>query len=185
MFTDSIYERTTGRRFKISDATLYTNSRIERLNVDKKSKTKDGYLDFEVLVPEEYRFVGTIFEEYSVYEEGDTALNVEYGGIYNYEDGVYSLKFQLVPRDTGRYFFVFGAIVSIFDRHPTLSRNVIEFEGKCPRAGVAFFTHVNEGDDNNIYLLQYSPIEFYNYDLYTFRPERFYDNGGYCFVVVE
>jgi len=186
VFTDSIYERTTGRRFKIRDVTLYASSHIERLNVDKKSKTKDGYLDFEVLVPEEYRFGGKIYELYSVYEEGDTVLTVDYGGIYNYEDGVYSLKFQLVPRDTGRYFFVFGTNVSVYDCHAVLSRNVIEFEGKCPTVGFCIFTHVNEGDDNNIYLLQYSPIEYYNTDIYQRRPqENFYDEGGYCFVVVE
>ena len=185
VFTDSIYERTTGRRFKIGDATIMAKSYIERLNVDRLSKAEDGYLDFEVLVPEEYRFGGSIYELYSVYEEGDTVLSVEYEGIYNYEEGVYSMKFQLVPRDTGRYIFLFFAVVK-GECHPRLSRLSVEFEGKCPMTGVCFFTHVNEGDDNNIYLLKESPIEFFNTDVYQRRPqENFYDRGGYCFVVVE
>ena len=98
-------------------------------------------------------------------------------GSYGFDGAMYSLKYHMVLKDTGLYIHCLQLDETSHDY------SELEFEGKCPSYGVEVQMRVNEGDNNNIHMLQQSPHYFFiNY--YS-KPEVFYTNGCYCFRVVE
>ncbi len=165
VFSDSVYDRSTGRKFLIEDMNWRVGSLIYPINVDTVLAT--GYRNFQVIVPKEYDF------EPFVYSSGE----IGYYGTYNYDGSIYSLKFQLIPKAIGIYYFLFGINDLRFIN--------IEFEEKCSSASVYVYATMNEGSDNNIHLFKESPNEFFRVQMFNRPEEEFYKAGGYCFVVVE
>ena len=165
VFSDSVYDRSTGRKFLIEDMNWIIGSIIFPIHLDTKMAT--GYRNFQVIVPEEYDFEPVIF----------STGTIRYEGTYNYDGSIYSLKFQLIPRDTGIYYFIFSIDDHFFTK--------IEFKEKCSSAIVYVYATMNEGSDNNIHLFKESPNEFFRVQMFNRPEEGFYKAGGYCFVVVE
>ena len=167
VFSEDIFERQTQEYYKLENWRFYPVTGIDQIDLADTPLVRDALLSFDVIVPEGFDYI------ISNFISGTVALI----GQYNYEDGVYSLEYNIVPRDTGLFYFFHGAEQSFDDDQ--------DFPGRCPRVPSNTNVELNGGAGNNIEFLSASPDPHYN-DWVLQRPQqRFHDNGGYCFYVVE
>ena len=162
-----MFERQTQEYYKLEDWRFYPDTGIDQINSVDTPLIRDALLSFDVVVPEGF--------DYAIYNyiSGDVGLV----GQYKYENKMYSLKYDLIPRDTGLFYFFHGAVQSLDDDQ--------DFPGRCPRVTSNTNVELNRGEGNNIEFLSASPDPHYN-DWVLQRPQqRFHDNGGYCFYVVK
>ncbi len=167
VFSDNIFERQTQEYYKLENWRFYPVTGIDQIDLVDTPLVRDALLSFDVILPEGFDY--TI----SNFTSGTVALI----GQYNYENGVYSLEYNIVPRDTGLFYFFHGAEQSFDDDQ--------DFPGRCPRVPSNTNVELNGGEGNNIEFLSASPDPHYNDWVLLRSQERFHDNGGYCFYVVE
>ena len=98
-------------------------------------------------------------------------------GQYNYINGLYSLKYRIIPQINGLYFIKFTSLL-----YPANQNQ--DFQGRCPKSknGLDAFVNLNEGAENNVDFLLDSPDQIWQ-NYWQKREDRFHKFGGYCFYV--
>ncbi|HNL07920.1 MAG TPA: hypothetical protein PKH93_10130 [Chitinophagales bacterium] len=163
-FSDEVYEKYNNEYYHLVDFKFYPSTFIQKIDINPSI---DGLDDFDIIIPDSSLY-------YTHFNNGDSWLY----GEYTYNNAQYSLSFQLVPRERGLYYLEQAA-------SPDLDNNQT-FDGVCKRN--PFFraaVNLNNGDDNNIDLLQQSPDTHYNTWIPQKPQDRFYRFGGYVFYVTE
>lgn len=106
------------------------------------------------------------------FSDGSTEIHCD----YDYEDNTFSLEAKIIAKSPGVFYLIFAS---------GLVGSTQDFPGKCSGTGFDAVTVMNDGEDNNIHLLEESPNPHFN-DWILLKPQRrFHDSGGYCFRVVE
>ena len=165
-FLNLVYERVSGKEYLLDSFRFYPLSRLIKIDVEESFDVLDS---FEILLPE-----GLDYERFDA-SSGNEFLIGEYE--YN-SDSKYSLDFSFVPKSKGTFLFRQLSQLSSFEPEQ-------EFPGYCDLGGSKGICIVNEHEDNNIHLLENSPDPHFNEWVLEKPEKRFYDLGGYAFVVVE
>ncbi len=165
-FLDQVYERKTDKWYTLEDFRFYPEMIIREISNEVTDEA--GILKFNILVDTLYDF--------SQFNYSDGAVG--YIGDYTYDGENYSLEYKIIPKEIG--LFVFSHFLAIYG----LGEDQ-EFDGKCARKLVDAIVNINEDSDNNIELLEDSPDPHFNEWILAKPKQRFYDFGGYAFVVVE
>lgn len=164
-FSDEVYERQTDRKYKLVNFDFFPETSIYKIDT---VGTLSSFSKFYVIVSRTYNY--KLFN----YSSGSETLVVE----YNYNNGIYDLKYKIIPQQTGLYLLRHGS--SIFGLGDTQ-----EFDGKCTNLKSEVYVNMNEGVDNNVEMLADSPDPNYT-DIVLAKPsERFHKFGGYVFYVKE
>lgn len=164
VFADEVYERSTGNYYHLVDFKFYPGTSIQKIDINPSI---EGLGDFDIVIPDT-----------SVYYKSFNSETSWLYGEYTYNNAQYSLSFQLVPRETGLYYLEQGSSL-----YPLGEKQ--DFDGQCKRKLVDAAVNLNNGDDNNIDLLQQSPDFHYNTWILQKPQDRFYRFGGYAFYVTE
>lgn len=166
VFDDMIYERLTQEHYQLIDWELLYHITIDRLDV-VEHHASDVISYFDLIIKEGHE--EGIFQ----YSTGATAFLAD----YTYNNGTYSLSYELVPQKSGAYVFF----------HTGIHGSKQLFPGSCRGRGYESDINVelNGGSDNNIDFLLSSPAPFYHESTLQKPQASFHDWGGYCFYVVE
>jgi len=126
--------------------------------------------DFSVLIDSSYNFYPFYYSTGSV----------SYVGEFSYKEHTYSLMYKIIPLKTSLFYHSLFTGLYDFGQDQT-------FDGRCPKskAGVDTFVKLNDGADNNTYLLSSSPMHRYNTLIPGDPEQKFHKFGGYCFYVKE
>ncbi len=109
----------------------------------------------------------------SVYD-GVKSLEGQYAYL---DDRYYALKFYIIPKKAGLFFFYHIIRPWVFDEY---------FKGRCSNHELDGFVRMNAGSDNNLKLFAHSINKYYkSFDKLHNSEESFYKVGGYCFWVKE
>ena len=167
VFSDEVYERQTEEYYKLENWRFYPVTRVDKIDVTDSAVIQNNLSQFDIIVFDNF--------EYELYNY--ISGNIGLVGQYQYKGDEYSLEYSIVPKQPGLFYFFHGAAQSLDDDQ--------DFPGRCPRVTSNTNVELNGGTGNNIEFLSASPDPHYN-DWMLQRPQqRFYDNGGYCFYVVE
>jgi len=122
---------------------------------------------------EHFEFIEDGNYNYNVYTLSDNSSGLD--GEYNYSNDTFELKIKLVTKETGTF--------GILQKSGTGSYGSQKFQGSCPGRSVYGWVDMNQGSDNNIYLLHESPDSTWNYWILNDSIQYFKNNGGFCFKV--
>lgn len=168
-FTANLYDRKTiqdyeAKSFRFSPLTYGYDLLDSNLNT---SHHLDEY--FDLVIDKKYEY--GLFK----FSDGNTVLK----GEYLWENNRYNIEYVLVPKKPGLFMIKHGSALLKTDHDQ-------KFEGQCPSKGIEFATVVNgDTSNNNIHLLLESPNEHWNTWELQKPQERFHNQGGYAFRVVE
>ena len=166
VFSELVFERKTGKAYELRNWDFYPITTM--VQIDTIPGDRGALAAFDVIVDSTY--------DYQPFESSSGFF--AYTGSYKYTGGQYELKFQVVPLESGLYCFAQGSWLFDFGADQF-------FEGKCGGIGAEAIVLQANQEQTNIEFLSESPDPHYN-DWVLLRPqERFHDNGGYCFYVVE
>ncbi len=160
-FSDDVFEVNSQRTFNLVNFRFHPGTGMYK--IDTFPAIDDGLQFFDAYIS----------PEYSYQRVGEELL-----GQYNYENGVYSLEFKLIPRKPGLYYLEQGSALFPMDEWQ-------DFPGKCRYISSDARVTLNGGSDNNIEFLSDSPDSHYNAWILSDPDDLFYKFGGYCFYVVE
>ena len=167
IFEDVVYERESEQWYRLENINFFPETAVFRIDT---LDVLDSFSEFDVIIPDQYDYY--LFQYPS---SGRKALI----GEYNYENNTYSLEYQLVPKKKGLYCFGQWSSLSVLGEGQ-------EFEGQCCKKKIIYtYCKVNDGGDNNVEFLEYSPDPDYNTWTLQEPEERFHSLGGYCFYVTE
>lgn len=165
-FSNMVFERKTQKSYKLEAFSFYPQSDVRKVD---RNPAEPGLEYFEFIIDTSYN--------YEVFQYGDGTSDII--GQYKYEKNKYELEYQLVCRVSGLYYF----------NHNTFLVNgpgeEQDFPGKCKGKLVHSYSTTNNAENNNMDLLRNSPDLLYNQKIFEKPQERFHDNGGYVFYVVE
>ena len=124
-----------------------------------------------------YARIGKTFSPISEKEVKKQGIKDVLDYIFSLEEG-YSLEYKMVLLSEGVFFLRHSSDLSSID-------GLQDFPGRCKLEGSYGICEVNEHEDNNFYLLEDSPDSHFSEWVLEKPEKRFYDLGGYVFVVVE
>ncbi len=164
-FDDMVYEKQTNKQYKLENWLFYPETIIVR--IDDTAAITDNFSEFDVLLENEY--------DYNLYMYSSGAVSLV--GQYLYENNVYDLKYSIVLKKIGVYFFKHAIGLFEYGKGQT-------FEGQCRHTEVEGAVKLNGSSTNNIHLLSSSPDKHFNTWVLEKPDQRFHRFGGYCFRVV-
>jgi len=159
-----IYDRETKTKYQLDSFKFYLTTTI----FDMDTNLIDfQYLDhFKLLIDSSYSYF--VFN----YNSGASDLNCQ----YNYKNNTYSIQYKLIPKKTGHFFFSQWSGINYFGGNQ-------HFSGQCDKADIDAKIYMNGRNDNNFHLM--NEAENYHYKTWNKHKEKYLDNGGYCFKVIE
>ncbi|MEN0006093.1 MAG: hypothetical protein AAF798_18220 [Bacteroidota bacterium] len=164
-FEHDVYESKTERTYRLENFRFFPATEIKKID---EEPIRSSLSSFEVIVAPTFDY------EVLTFSSGDQLLV----GEYNYDGTFYTLEYQLIPKQTGLFFFEQGISTELDEDQG--------FEGKCNNVDISVGkVSMNDDADNNIDLFNDIPdAEFGAWILG--RPERrFQWFGGYVIEVVE
>lgn len=165
-FSNSVYERVSDKEYLLDSFRFYPLTRIIKIDT---TKGVDALNYFEFIIPEEYEYDRLNAVDNTQYYVGEYSFSLEEG---------YSLEYKMVLLSEGVFFLRHSSDLSSID-------GLQDFPGRCKLEGSYGICEVNEHEDNNFYLLEDSPDPHFSEWVLEKPEKRFYDLGGYVFVVVE
>ncbi len=171
IFPEEVFERRSGEYYELIDWEFYVGTALHRIDTIVPEEF-DGIL--HSITPWTTPIIDNSKYNYELFQYSDGGNSLT--GFHEYIDGAYRLEFKLVVERKGTYFLEQITYLEDFRQ---------DFIGRCGDSGSRMKMNMNEGADNNSYLLYTSPNEFYSNQVTSRLEGDFHDNGGYCFVVVE
>jgi len=166
VFENEVLDRTSMKTYLLDSFLFFPVTNLFKIDSLETSIAPLDLFDYFI---DENKF------DYSIasFSDGSKSLT---GSNYAYDGNTYSLVFKLIPRQIGTFFLQHGCSIDLIDQN---------FPGYCERNGMKAVTLLNENDGNNLYLLEDSPDPHFSEWILAKPKQRFYDLGGYAFVVVE
>ncbi len=166
-FDDMVREKNTGQSYKLENFNFYPHSSVRKID---EYPTISALDNFTLIMDSVYSY------NIQRFSNGDVLLY----GRYSYNEGLYRLKFEMIPNVTGLYWFSHNSSL-IHDYGGEQ-----DFEGKCKNESIReILVYVNEGDHNNLSLLSHGSDTTFNNRILKDPQEKFYEEGVYVFYVVE
>ena len=168
VFGNRVYDRSTQETYALKNFEFNPEFKITKISAEEADES--ALFLFQVLFDSIYDLK---------YFYGTKSQILTYYGQYLYKQNTYSLELQIIPKDTGLFFF---------QHHSSINWNGAgnqdqEFEGKCDNKGLELYVKLNGEDDNNFSFLSNSPDEHINTWIVEKPYDRFYNLGGYVFYV--
>lgn len=167
VFSNSVFDKTTNESYKLRNFRFLPVTYVRRMDKQKIEENLSEY--FEVIVDSIYDY------KFFYYSDGGSSL------VGEYRNGAesYSLKFKLIPKATGLYFFSTGSDINA----GTVSTEQ-DFEKKCRNKSIDAYFNLKNSTDGNVDFLLNSPDPEAKI-LWDRADEKFHQFAGYCFYVVE
>ncbi len=159
-FNDQVYEAKTNRRYDLSNQTINHFLRIIKISCfpsNLKAISKFHIMSDSLLE-----------SQYLNFSSSESRVLI---GDFSYFKGQYSVKYKIIPLDTGLFLSSHGVIF------------YGQFPDQCDDMENVFHVNLNNGHNNNINMLQTSPDEHYNTWILKKPYDRFHSGGGYAFYV--
>ncbi|MEO1437474.1 MAG: hypothetical protein AAFV80_18170 [Bacteroidota bacterium] len=162
-FSHNVYERKTEQNILLENFLFYPILEMDKIDSLPSIGRIEEFFDIILFTSSNYHL--------QTFSNGDQSLL----GHYGYENGIYTIEYQLVTKSPGLYLLRQG--------HDLVKKPEQDFEGKCKNLGIDVAAVINGGGDNNVDMLLDSPDPHFN-DWTLIDPERrFHKMGGYCFYV--
>lgn len=165
-FSNMVFERKTQRAYKLENFSFYPTTAIQNVGINP---AVSGIYDFELLIDTTFNYQIQNFSSGSSYLTGE----------YDYTGTEYILNFRFICKKKGLYYFNHNTFLVSGPGEDQ------DFPGKCDGKRVHSYSTTNNEVNSNMDLLRESPDPLYNDIIFQKPQQRFYDNGGYVFYVVE
>ncbi len=168
----SVYERNTQEEYQVADWQLYTYTKMRRMDVipEEYGSEINNILEFTdpLLDPLLCQCYPNTFSGGTSGIIGDLGI---VGDRFRYE-------IALILKKEGVYQIDQVANIDWDSNFPLI-------DGMCEGRAAEFVMDINNGHHSNAYLLHESPSEYFNTWVVSKIEERFYDQGGFCIVVLD
>lgn len=119
-------------------------------------------------------FIDDARYDYNLFIESENFSALD--GDYNFRNDSFDLEIRIITKRPGTFFLTQEA--------GTGFQSEQKFPNKCPGINIESWVNMNNGEDNNVQLLQSSPDSFWSSQILNNPQENFFNNGGYCFRVL-
>ena len=151
-FPNKLWDQDSTDQFIFDSINFYTKCGIAKIDTFNGSQMSNSLLLFDYIID-------TI--KYKVSKN-----NITYNIKHNYNNNEYYLKFKVVPKYKGVFFFTFPSSLNTF-RDLYDRQNIYAINGECSTIYWAPWLITNNGIGNNKEFLKLSPRKYYNTTAYN------------------
>lgn len=164
-FDDNVFERNTQTSYKLEDFPFYPIISFVELDTIPIFMS---VRNFRFIFPSSFNF------NIAYLDRGTSFVK----GTYLYEKKDYKLQFKFIPRRAGLFGFGLGSTLQPLEGDQ-------DFPGRCGKKESDAYVVLNNGEENNIQMLQFSADTAHANWLLEKPQQRFHDKGVYVFYVKE
>jgi len=162
--SNPIYEKKTNTNYTLNDFKFYLVTSIYDMDTNIIDYEQFNY--FDLLIDSNYWY------NISYYSSGESHLQLQ----YEYNDNNYNIIFKLIPKKTGNFYLNQYSDINYVGGKQY-------FDGKCDNVDNGAIVYMNERKDNNFHVMSEAKNEYYKE--WSKHKEKYLDNGGYCFKVID